>query len=133
MSDAKRKILIVEDEPDVASYLAALFEDNGYLTDIALSTQEGMKKAKASPPDLISLDMAMPERSGVSFYREIRDDPALSKVPVVVVTGVTGYGRDPDGFRKFLSTRRRVPPPDGFIAKPIDRDRLLKVVRELLA
>ena len=133
MSDVKRKILILEDEADVATYLATLFEDNGYLTDIAASVQEGMEKAKASPPDLISLDIAMPEKSGVGFYREIKDDPTLSKIPVVVVTGVTGYGGDPEGFRRFLSTRKRVPPPDGFIAKPIDRDKLLRVVRDLLA
>ncbi len=132
MRDATKKILILEDEPDVVTYLTTLFEDNGYATDSARNGVEGMEKAQASPPDLITLDMSMPEKSGVRFYREIKDDPVLSKVPVVVVTGVTGFGGNPEDFRRFLETRRQVPPPDAFVAKPIDREELLKVVRDLL-
>jgi len=132
MNERTKKILILEDEPDVVTYLTVLFEDHGYATESARNGQEGMEKAKAAPPDLITLDMSMPEKSGVRFYREIKDDPALSKIPVVVVTGVTGFGGNPDDFRRFLETRRQVPPPDAFIAKPIDQDELLKVVRELL-
>jgi CheY-like chemotaxis protein len=133
MGEAKKRILILEDEPDVATYLAALFDDHGYETETAADGRVGMEKARANPPDLISLDMAMPEKSGIRFYREIKDDPVLSKVPVVVVTGVTGFGRRFEDFRRFLETRKQIPPPDAFIAKPIDRDELLKVVRDLLA
>lgn len=132
MNEGTKKILILEDEPDVVTYLTALFEDHGYATESARNGQEGMEKAKAAPPDLITLDMSMPEKSGVRFYREIKDDPALSKIPVVVVTGVTGFGGNPDDFRRFLETRRQVPPPDAFMAKPIDREELLRVVRALL-
>jgi len=132
MNERTKKILILEDEPDVVTYLTALFEDHGYATESARNGQEGMEKAKAAPPDLITLDMSMPEKSGVRFYREIKDDPVLSKIPVVVVTGVTGYGGNPDDFRRFLETRRQVPPPDAFMAKPIDREELLRVVRALL-
>jgi len=132
MNERTKKILILEDEPDVVTYLTALFEDHGYATESARNGQEGMEKAKAAPPDLITLDMSMPEKSGVRFYREIKDDPVLSKSPVVVVTGVTGYGGNPDDFRRFLETRRQVPPPDAFMAKPVDREELLRVVRDLL-
>jgi CheY-like chemotaxis protein len=132
MNERTKKILILEDEPDVVTYLTALFEDHGYATESARNGQEGMEKAKAAPPDLITLDMSMPEKSGVRFYREIKDDPVLSKIPVVVVTGVTGYGGNPVDFRRFLETRRQVPPPDAFMAKPIDREELLRVVRALL-
>lgn len=132
MNEGTKKILILEDEPDVVTYLTALFEDHGYATESARNGQEGMEKAKAAPPDLITLDMSMPEKSGVRFYREIKGDPVLSKIPVVVVTGVTGYGGNPEDFRRFLETRRQVPPPEAFIAKPIDREELLRVVRELL-
>jgi CheY-like chemotaxis protein len=133
MSEAKKKILILEDEPDVVTYLKTLLEDYGYATDSAVNGWEGMQKAKASPPDLITLDISMPEKSGIRFYREVKDDPRLSKVPVVVVTGVTGFGRNPEDFRRFLETRKQVPPPDAFLAKPIDRDELLQVIRDLLA
>jgi CheY-like chemotaxis protein len=133
MSERTKKILILEDEPDVVTYLTALFEDRGYGTESARNGQEGMEKAKAAPPDLITLDMSMPEKSGVRFYREIKEDPLLSKIPVVVVTGVTGFGGNPEDFRHFLETRRQVPPPDAFIAKPIDQDELLQAVRKLLS
>ncbi len=133
MSDAKKKILILEDDPDVVTYLKTLLEDHGYATDSAVNGWEGMEKAQASRPDLITLDISMPEKSGIRFYRELKDDPGLSKVPVVVVTGVTGFGRSPEDFRRFLETRKQVPPPDAFIAKPIDQDELLKVIRDLLA
>lgn len=132
MRDGKKKILILEDDPDVVTYLTTLFEDNGYAADSAVNGWEGMEKAQASTPDLITLDISMPEKSGIRFYRELKDDPVLSKVPVVVVTGVTGFGRNPEDFRRFLETRKQVPPPDAFIAKPIDREELLKVVRDLL-
>jgi CheY-like chemotaxis protein len=133
MTDGKKKILILEDEPDVSTYLATLLEDHGYVAETAANGWEGMEKAKASAPDLISLDMAMPEKSGVRFYREIKEDPVLSKIPVVVVTGVTGFGRRPEDFRRFLETRKQIPPPDAFLAKPIDREELLRVIRDLLA
>lgn len=132
MRDGKKKILILEDDPDVVTYLTTLFEDHGYAADSAVNGWEGMEKAKASPPDLITLDMSMPGKSGIRFYREIKEDPALSKVPVVVVTGVTGFGGNPDDFRRFLETRTQMPPPDAFIAKPIDLEGLPKVVRDLL-
>lgn len=77
-----------------------------------------MEKAKASTPDLIILDISMPENSGIRFYREIKEDPVLSKVPVVVVTGVTGYGRSSEDFRKLLETRKQVPPPTPLSPSP---------------
>ncbi len=74
----------------------------------------------------------MPEKSGVRFYRDLKGDPELAKIPVVIVTAVTGYGGDPESFKKFISTRKQVPPPEGFIAKPIEREELLATIKELL-
>jgi len=85
-----RKILVIDDEPDERVYLSALFEDNGYVTHTARNGKEGMEKVRADPPDLITLDITMPEKSGVKFYREIREDPELRRIPIIVVTGVTG-------------------------------------------
>ena len=92
MRDGKKEILILEDEPDVVTYLKTLLEDHGYVTDSAANGWEGMERAKAGPPDLITLDISMPEKSGIHFYREIKEDPVLAQVPVVVVTGVTFTG-----------------------------------------
>ena len=133
MTGDKKKILVIDDEPDERLYLSTLLQDNGYITDMAGDGNEGMARAKAYPPDLITLDITMPEKSGVKFYREIRRDPKLGKIPIVVVTGVTGLGGNPEEFHKFLSTRKETPPPDGFISKPVDREKLLTTIRKLLA
>ena len=131
MSD-KKKILIIDDEPDVRTYLTTLLQDNGYDTDTADDGIQGMRKAMADRPDLITLDMSMPEKSGMKFYRELKADASLAAVPVVVVTGVTGFGGSADDFKSFISSRKSIPAPEAFVPKPIDRDELLEILKKLL-
>jgi two-component system phosphate regulon response regulator PhoB len=138
MADAqgtKKKILVLDDEPDVVTYLVSLFEDNDYAVVSAMDGKEGMEKVKSEKPDLITLDISMPEKSGIRFYREMKSDPELKEIPIVVVTGVSstqdgGTGKD---FERFLSTRTQVPPPDAFIMKPIDEAELLGTVQKLVS
>jgi len=128
----KKLILVVDDEPDVVTYLTTFFQDHGYETSSASNGHEASASIKANRPDLITLDMSMPEKSGVKFYREIKDDPDLANIPILVITGVTGYGGNPGDFEKFLSTRKQIPPPEGFIAKPFEKTLLLEKVKTLL-
>lgn len=130
---AKKKILIVDDEPSVITYLETLLQDNGYETISAADGKIGLEKLRGERPDLVTLDISMPEKSGVRFYRDVKEDPELAKIPVVIVTAVTGEAGDPEPFKKFISTRRQVPPPEGFIAKPIEREELLTTIKKLLA
>jgi CheY-like chemotaxis protein len=133
MGDNKqKKILILDDEPHVVTYLETLLHDNGYATVSAPNGKIGMEKAQAEPPDLICLDITMPEQSGIRFYRDLKDNPKLASIPVVVVTAVTGYGGNPEPFKQFISTRRQVPPPEAFFSKPIDRDEFIEKVSSLL-
>ena len=129
----RKKVLVLDDEPNVVAYLETLLQDNGYDTVSAGDGREGMEKARSEKPDLITLDISMPEESGVRFFRELKEDPDLSGIPVIIVTGVTGYGGKPEDFQKFISSRGQVPPPEGFVPKPIDRDELLKGVTSLLS
>ena len=137
MADAqetKKKILVVDDEPDVVAYLASLFEDNNYVVISAMDGNQAMEKMKSDKPDLVTLDISMPEKSGLRFYREIKADPDLKNIPIVIVTGVEstqdgGTGKD---FERFLSTRKQVPPPDAFVMKPIEEEGLLGTVKKLL-
>ena len=126
MSD-KKKIIVIDDDPHIVTFLTVLLQDNGYDTISAENGKVGLDKTRAEKPDLILLDITMPEKSGVKFYREVRDDEYLKKIPVVMVTGVTV------DFKKFISTRRQVPPPDGYISKPVDRQELLDSIAQLLA
>jgi CheY-like chemotaxis protein len=130
---ATKKILIVDDEADVVTYLETLLQDNGFDTISAQDGVDGLAKARQEHPDLVALDISMPRKSGVRMYREMREDPALAAIPVVVVTAVTGYGGDPEVFHKFLDSRRHMPPPEAFVAKPIDREDFVKTITRLLA
>jgi len=122
----RKKIIVIDDEPDIVTFLTLLLQDNGYATISAKDGQEGIEKINAEHPDLVLLDITMPEKSGVRCYREMRSDPGLQSIPVVIVTGVAKE------FKNFISTRRQVPPPDGFIAKPIDKKELLDLVARLI-
>lgn len=126
MSEAKT-ILIVDDEPDTCAFLSVLLEDDGFETITAADGNEALAALQASLPDLISLDITMPEKSGVKFYREIKENPEWSKIPIVIVTGITNE------FERFISTRKQVPPPEGYVSKPIDTEKFLGLVRKLTA
>jgi CheY-like chemotaxis protein len=124
---AKKRILIIDDEPDIQTYLAALFEDAGYETDVARNGEEALDKVGRNLPNLITLDISMPEKSGVRFFREIKQNDALKQIPVIIVTGVSG------DFKAFISSRHQVPPPDGFLSKPIQPEEILALAGKLTA
>jgi CheY-like chemotaxis protein len=128
-----KKILIVDDEDDILEYLSTLFRDNGYETVTARDGEEAIGLVRTESPDLVTLDITMPEKSGVRFYREMKEDEKLKGIPIIIVTGVTGWGRDPEGFQKFISSRKQVPPPEGFMSKPVDREELLRLVESCLS
>ena len=127
-----KKILVIDDEPSVLTYLETLLQDNGYETVGAENGRIGFEKAKSEKPDLVCLDITMPEESGIRFYRNLKGDPELASTPVVIVTAVTGDGGDPEPFKKFISTRKQVPPPEAFFSKPIDREEFLGAVAKIL-
>ncbi len=120
------RILVIDDDPDVVSYLEAVLRDNGFEVLCAGDGDVGLRLAREEHPDLVCLDISMPAPSGVRVYRELRGDPVLATIPVVMVTGV------PREFEDFIGHRSQVPPPDGYLAKPFEVDDLLAVVRRLL-
>jgi two-component system phosphate regulon response regulator PhoB len=122
----KKTILVVDDELDVITYLCTLFEDNGYATLRAVNGIEALEMAKSRRPDLITLDMTMPEQSGVRTLRDLKSDPDLAKIPVIIVTGIG------ESMNSFIQKMPRFPRPEGFIAKPIQREDLVGIVARLL-
>ena len=129
----KKRILVLDDEPHVVTYLQTLLQDNGYEAVSASNGKEGREKMRSKDVDLVCLDISMPEESGVRFYRNLKDDSELSTIPVVIVTAVTGYGGDPEPFKRFISTRKQVPPPEGFLSKPIDKQEFLDTIARILS
>lgn len=127
MNDAVKTILVVDDDPDARGFLTAVLADNGFATAEAKDGNEALAAVAKAPPDLVALDITMPEKSGVAVYRKLREDEALKHIPVIIITGVS------DEFRNFISTRRHVPPPDEYISKPVDHRQFLEAVKKLLA
>lgn len=125
MSDKKR-ILIIEDEPDFVTFLSALLNDNGYETLTAVDGEEGFRLAMEEKPDLITLDMTMPKQSGVRTFRDLKDDPELKEIPVVIITAIG------DDMKSFLDQRRQIPEPEGFMTKPVDQAELIEMINRLL-
>ncbi len=121
-----KTILVVDDEPDVVRYFKTLFEDNGYRTMTAGDGVEAMQKIRAERPDLVTLDITMPNETGVKVYRQIKQDDGLKSIPVLIVTGVQKE------FRNFISTRSQVPPPEGYLEKPVALEDVLKETRRLI-
>ena len=126
-----KKILIIEDEPDILTYLTAVLEDHGFQA-FTVSDQMGVVEAVlAGDPDLILLDVMMPRRSGVSIYKELRSLPQLSAIPVAIISGFSPQGDAmASGFRRMLSDKN-IQPPSAFVDKPVDRGALIAMARRL--
>lgn len=114
-----KKILIIDDDPAIVEFLEDLFQDNEFETVTAFNGVDGLAKADAEKPDLITLDMDMPEKGGTLFYAGLRKNEALREIPVIVISGV--------GPRPPALTRN-VP----VLTKPVANDELLTTVRELM-
>jgi len=125
MADKKR-ILIVDDEPDVLEWFSTLFEDNGYSTITARDGFEGFEKAETEMLDLITLDITMDKESGVKMFRKLHDSDKTKNIPVIMITGV-----DPE-FKRFIESRKQVDPPSAYFEKPVDKDELLAKIKELI-
>ncbi|RJO63788.1 MAG: response regulator [Myxococcales bacterium] len=125
-AEKAKTILIVDDEPDVVTYLSSYFADQGYAVLTAKNGHEGFDLAKSKRPDLITLDITMPEESGVRMFRNLQENDATKNIPVVMITGIT------KDFKGFIEHRKVVRPPEAYFEKPVDKDELLAKVRELI-
>lgn len=126
-----KKILIVDDEPDMVTFLSALLEDEGYTTITASDGEEGITKVKSEKPDLVSLDLLMPNKTGIKMFRELRKDDEVRDIPVVMVTG---FGKDdvPSMDFKEWIQQRAIKPPEAYLEKPVDKEMLLAAIKKAL-
>jgi DNA-binding response OmpR family regulator len=128
MNDSIRKrILVVDDEEDVREYLKTALEDAGFLVSVAKDGLEALDMVRQNPPDLISLDLVMPQHSGARFHRDLQKDKRWSKIPVLVVTG---HARDELG--KADLTEMTMSGPGVYLEKPVRPDSYVAAVRSLL-
>ena len=83
-----KKVLIVDDDPDVRMFNATVVEESGYTPVEATNGEEGLKMVKRDRPDLVLLDVLMPKQSGIRLYRELKTDKSLIGIPVIMLSGV---------------------------------------------
>jgi CheY-like chemotaxis protein len=123
---SKKNVLIIDDEPDTLTFFSTLLQDNGYNTVTAGNGEEGLERLNEAIPDLITLDITMPEMSGVKYYRTLREHAEWKSIPIIIITGIS------EDFEKFISSRNQVPPPNGYISKPVEEAQLLDLVNDLI-
>jgi len=114
-----KKILIIDDEDDIITFLETLFKKEGYDTVTASNGVDGLEVLRSENPDLVTLDLQMPRNTGTDFYRKLRHDEKYNKVPIIVISGLPG---------RHLA----LPEPLAVFDKPIDKDSLMEKVREAI-
>jgi len=119
-----KQILVVDDDPDLVEMLRIAFDQAGYLTRTAASGREALRKAEASVPDVILLDVMLPELNGFTVCEHLRGQRATALVPIVLMTALPGE------FPRLVSSEVGA---TLFLNKPFDVARLVAQVGDLLA
>jgi DNA-binding response OmpR family regulator len=119
------KILIVDDDPDTIIFLSAWLQDHGYECCSASDGARGLSALASERPDLVLLDVRMPNESGAELYRNIKSRRDWDDIPIVFISGVD----EPLLFGKECSP---LPRPAGFVPKPIDFNLLHATIRRAL-
>jgi len=113
------QILIVDDEQDVREFLKNLVEDHGYRAGLAQDGVVALEKIKEAKPDLILLDLQMPEETGTGLYRKLQHNAEFKDIPVIVISGLAG---------RHVAVGKSVAVFD----KPIDEDGLLAEIAKII-
>jgi DNA-binding response OmpR family regulator len=124
---SKKKILIVDDEADVRNFLSVALIEAGFEVLTAEDGDEAIEKIKKQIPDLISLDLVMPHKSGAKLYHELLKNKQWSKIPVIIVTG---HARDDLG--KSDLKELTMSGPGIYLEKPVKPDNYIAAVKSIL-
>lgn len=130
---SQKRVLVVEDEPDFAALMESMLRGLGYEVDIAYDGAEALAQAEAALPDVITLDISMPNKSGAHFYRQLKSREGFCTIPVIVVTGLRREDPDWDGIIRSFLESEHVPHPDAYLDKPVEREALGQVIEDVLA
>jgi CheY-like chemotaxis protein len=128
----KQKILVVDDELDMRTFIATLLETKGYKPVVASDGLEGIRLAKEEKPALIILDIMMPKEGGVQMYRDIKTDETLKGIPVIMLSGIAKktFFHSQAMLNQYMG--QAVPEPEAYIEKPPESDVLLDLTENLL-
>ncbi|MBW1895848.1 MAG: response regulator [Deltaproteobacteria bacterium] len=123
-----RKVLLVDDDVDFCEAAQILLESKGYEVEVAHNGREGLEKVRSQHPDLVILDVMMPEMNGYDVCVVLKADPKLKRIPVILLTAV-----DQAIFKTTYSQQMGLmTEADDYIAKPVEPEELVSRVQEFL-
>ena len=127
-----KKVLVVDDDPDVRVFNVAVLEENGYTPVVATNGEEGMQLIKKEKPDLVLLDVLMPRESGIRLYRNIKTNASLKKIPVIMLSGIAqkSFLRSQKALTQFGG--KPVPEPEAYLEKPVEPEELAETIKKVL-
>jgi CheY-like chemotaxis protein len=114
-----KKILVVDDEAHLVKYLTTFLEDCGYETCFASNGEEAFEVLQKEKPDLVTLDLQMPNETGTRFYRNMTKHKSFKDLPVIIISGLPG---------RHLAVSK----PFAVFEKPVDRDALLQEIKKAI-
>ncbi len=126
--ERRAKILLVDDDPDFIEATKTVLESRPYEIITALSGEEGLQKARAEKPDLVLLDIIMPGVDGFQVCQQLKKDPQLSQIPVIMITSFSEkYMESSIGLSQGLNLEA-----EDFVDKPVAPTELLIRVEKWL-
>ena len=127
-----KKVLVVDDDPDVRLFSVTVLEENGYLPLEAEDGESGLKMIKAEKPDLVILDVLMPRQSGVRLYRELKTSKDLKDVKIIILSGIARktFMRSQKALTEFGGAQ--IPEPEISLEKQVEPDELADVIKKVL-
>ena len=124
----KKRILVVDDEPDFCSIVQCQLEKEGFEVEIAYNGIEGLEKVHANPPDAIVLDVMMPEMDGYEVCRKLKGDEKCVDIPVVLLTAVASHVTS----TRYTHSDGMSTEADDYIAKPASAEEITASIKRLL-
>ncbi len=125
------KVLVIDDEPDVRTYLRVIFKDKGAEVLEAPDANQGWRQIRDQKPDLVTLDLVMPHKTGEKLYWELRKDEKYKDLPIVIITGYGKADKPTVRFHEFIA-EKGIPEPNAFLEKPIDPDKVIATAIQVL-
>lgn len=123
---SEKRILIVDDDPDLVEAVSMKLEALNYTVDKAYDGMEALERVKATKPDLMILDVMMPEKNGWEVCDEVKNDDALKDISVVMLTAVA----DSVKTTSYTHHDGKTTLADDYIPKPVDLDKLMEIVQD---
>ena len=127
-----KRVLVVDDEKDMRVFMTTLLETSGYKPIAAEDGKQGLEMVRSKKPALIILDVMMPKESGIFMYRELKKDPELKDIPVIMVSALSK--------KTFFHSQKvldeyeggQIDEPAAYIEKPPEPEELLQVIKRIL-